>query len=255
MKHGFALRVSSLLIALLVVTLLLMAPHKASARGLDGPGPSPAPQPPAAESARSLADNPGPSPAPTPPTTATAKKLASGPGPSPAPSPSPAASNSNWTTYSGHGFSVNYPSAWLASPGAHQMIFGERNGQMSLFVEYYPNPYDPNDPNAYYSPYSTVQAKLKDLQGSLDNYQPLRLAPKSTVGGQIWYQGAVGGAIIGNDGNDGPPMTFWILSTNHPAATPSTVLFEAVCVTNDNYAKQAGSPSCSSLLGSFKFLS
>jgi hypothetical protein len=171
--------------------------------------------------------------------------------PTPTPTPTPAVNS-----YTGQGYTINYPKDWTYKKDNHQVaghevpvtIFRDSLGINTIAIGVLP------DPNGALSAQTVVNAAmgLAGLSPSGKNYKQVSsIADKTTIGGQTWNQTAATGDIT----QQGTTANVKVvgLACNYPANSPTTSLYVIVyagpTATFDNTDSMVFQPT----LKSFKF--
>lgn len=165
------------------------------------------------------------------------------PTPKPTPSPTPASP----TTYTGDGYTINYPQGWkiTKSESTGTVTFADPVGIYNLSVAVTPNP------GGAASKDTLVDAAVTGAKSKLKNPQTETIAPTTMVGGDTWSQRAVSGDATVN--GQTATVKLVVIADNHPANSPSTKAFIIVYGTAKQLFDQANSAYFQSMLQSFKF--
>ena len=170
--------------------------------------------------------------------------------PTPTPTPTPAVN-----TYTGQGYTLNYPKDWTSSKTNYQVtghevpvsVFRDSLGKNTITIGVLPNP------NGLFSVPTDISAvaALTGLSSSGKNYKQVPMADKTTIAGQTWNQIAATGdtTLQGTMEN----VKAVGLACNYPANSPNTSLYVIVyggpTATFDNTDRMVFQPT----LKSFKF--
>jgi hypothetical protein len=160
------------------------------------------------------------------------------------PTSAPAAS---LTTYTGNGFTIGYPVGWTsekASLSAASVIFLDPTRTIEFIVTVTPNP------NANSATSVALDPLLHSMQAK-PHYQPVALAPTTTVGGETWDQ--IG--AIGDVPSSGQPQSIKViaLAINRPAHDANTKMYKIQFSTPTKDFDQTDSTTFQPMVQSFKF--
>ena len=132
------------------------------------------------------------------------------PTPKPTVAPSPTAA-SNTQTYTGDGFTIDYPSSWqMSTPAAGQVVLADPTSGAGVRINVVDN-------TGGQTADAIVTATLQQFQSQYANLQQASDVPNSAmVGGDTWSQG---GATYDVTSNNGQTANFKgvILADAHPA--------------------------------------
>jgi len=157
----------------------------------------------------------------------------------------PTAAPLHVTTYTGDGYSIDYPQNWTAKKNGNVVVFSDPPGLSTLIVEYASNP------GGELSASSAVDGGLSGFQGEAKNYQKVTIAPTTSVGGENWSQGAATG-LAAYKGQD-LGMKFVVLADSHQAHSPSAKTFVIIYGTDNTVFDAASQAIFQPMLQSFKF--
>jgi hypothetical protein len=164
--------------------------------------------------------------------------------PSPAPSPTPAV-----TTYTGDGYTISYPKDWKKSVAADQTTFQDSLGANALGVVVVANP------DGVAKPSTVLEATLAGaVKGAtMTNTSPANLPTSVSLAGETWVQKGTTGTV----GKGGTSTSFEVVvfTTNHPANTSKTKLFEFVYAGPLVGSTLVDAQIFQAMLASFKFTS
>jgi hypothetical protein len=160
----------------------------------------------------------------------------------PLPTPAPATS---FTSYSGDGFTIDYPQDWTKRKSTAAVIFTETNRAASFAIQFVLTPHGSQPAE------TLVQASIDILRARGKNLRPAHTAPMTMVGGESWRQSAVTEDVI----KDGQPVNvvFVFLANTHPAKAVSTRTFLILYSTRTQFFDKAEESAFQLMLGSFKF--
>lgn len=153
------------------------------------------------------------------------------------------------TTYTGNGFSIDYPAGWKAiEEGKGQvMIMNQQAGQagtLSIGI----NPAGGKVPAT-----AMIQFALIGFT-ALPHYQKVNIAPEVTVGGDSWDQIAATGDVPVTGQTQLVNYESVVLADVHPAASPTARGFEIRYTTDAGNFAQMNTSSFQPMLQSFKFV-
>jgi hypothetical protein len=141
------------------------------------------------------------------------------PTPTATPTPTPTPVNS-LITYTGSGYTIEYPRGWKVSSGAHGLVtFNDPQGIAYLSVATAPNP------NGAIPATDLVNLSLQVFRSQAENYQRQKVAPTTTLGGDTWSQGAATGDVTRSGQPSAVAMKVVVIADNHPAHTLTTEAF------------------------------
>lgn len=163
--------------------------------------------------------------------------------------PSPTAVAS-MVTYTGNGYTINYPQGWTVSKGSTGAVtFTDPQGVAYLTIQVVPNP------NGLISTSDQVNTGLQIFKSQAKNYTKVNVAPTTSVAGETWSQGAATGDIIPTGATSSVTAKIVVISDNHPANTPSTQGFTLGYATGAQVFDMANTSYFQPMLQSFKFTS
>ena len=164
--------------------------------------------------------------------------------PSPTPSPTPAV-----TTYTGDGYTISYPKDWKKSVASGQTTFQDSLGANALGVVVVANP------DGVAKPSTVLEATLANAvkRGNMTNTSPANLPASVSLAGETWVQKGTTGTV----GKGGASASFEVVvfTTNHPANTSKTKLFEFVYAGPLVGSTLVDAQIFQAMLASFKFTS
>lgn len=149
------------------------------------------------------------------------------------------------TTYTGDGYSIDYPQSWTARKNGNVVVFSDPPGLSTLIVEYASNP------GGELSATSAVDGGLSGFQGEAKNYEKIAIAPTTVVGGENWSQGAATG-LTAYKGQD-LGMKFVVLADSHRAHSSPGRTFVIIYGTDNTVFDAASRAIFQPMLQSFKF--
>ncbi|HXR66188.1 MAG TPA: hypothetical protein VN729_09695 [Ktedonobacteraceae bacterium] len=164
-----------------------------------------------------------------------------------APAQSTSAPAASLTTYRGNGFTIGYPAGWTiekAAPSAASVIFVDPTRTIEFIVTVTPNP------NANSATSVALDPLLHSMQAK-PHYQPVDLAPTTTVGGEAWDQ--VG--AIGDLPYSGQPLSIKVIAMaiNRPAHDANTKMYKIQFSAPAKDFDQMDGSTFQPMLLSFKF--
>ena len=164
--------------------------------------------------------------------------------PTATPSPTPAVS-----AYTGDGYTISYPKDWKKSVTSVQTTFQDSLGANALGIVVIANP------DAAAKPSTVLEASLAGaVKGaSMTNTSPANLPASVSLAGETWVQKGT----TGTAGKGGASTSFEVvvLTTNHPANTSKTRLFEFVYAGPLVGSTLEDAQIFQAMLASFKFTS
>jgi hypothetical protein len=170
------------------------------------------------------------------------------PTPTSQPVSSPSASTSaTLTTYTGNGYSIDYPQGWKVNAAGKSVVFTDPTGIYSLTVLIAP------DPNDTISSGTVVNTALQLATSTLKNPQAVNVPASTTIGGDTWAQKSVAGTA--SVGNQTGTVQVVVASDNHPANSPSTNSYTITYQTLQATFATANSQFFQPMIQSFKFTS
>jgi hypothetical protein len=170
----------------------------------------------------------------------------------PTPTPSPAVSSSEGKqTYTGMGFTVEYPSNLTVNASDNGssgggVMFSDPPAMITFYIEILPNTNES-------APAEAVKGLTASLQKEGQSAKMIPLAPTVTVGGQTWDQAA--GTTDLTLGGQTVTMEQVMIATNHPASSPNSRLFIFTYTTSAQMFDQTNATTFQPILQSFKFTS
>ena len=183
----------------------------------------------------STTSNPTPTPTPT-----TAAK----PSPTTPPTTTPPAT-AGFVTYTGSGFTINYPQGWKVTAAGTSVVFADPTGIYNLTIVVSP------DPGGIASSDTVVNASIQGVKGTVKNPQAVNVPATVTIGGDSWVQKSISGGS--SAGGQAGVVQLVVASDNHPANSPSTnsytVIYATLQATFDAVSARYFQP----MLQSFKF--
>lgn len=170
------------------------------------------------------------------------------PTPTSPPATSPTTSTSaTMTTYTGNGYSIDYPQGWKVNAAGNNVVFTDPTGIYSLTLVIAPNP------NDTVSSDTLVNTALQLATSTLKNPQTVNVPTSTTIGGDTWAQKSVAGtATIGDQTGT---VQVVVASDNHPANSPSTNSYTITYQTLQATFAAANSQYFQPMIQSFKFTS
>jgi hypothetical protein len=176
--------------------------------------------------------NPTPTPRPTQPPQAT-------------PSPTSA---SNALTYTGDGFTIDYPSSWQTStPAAGQIVFADPTTGAAVRINVV-------DDTGGQTADAIVTATLQQLQSQNTNFQQLTNVPgTTTLAGDTWSQGGATYDVASNGTTTSYQAV--VMADAHPANSATPKGFLIVYVAPPDTFDQANTDDFQPMLQSFTFIS
>lgn len=162
-----------------------------------------------------------------------------------APSPTSA---SNAQTYTGDGFTIDYPSTWQTStPAAGQIIFADPSTGAAVRINVV-------DSTGGQTADAIVTATLQQLQSQFTNFQQLTDVPNSaTLAGDTWSQGGATYDVTSNGQTTSYKAV--VMADAHPANSPSAKGFLLVYVAPPDVFDQVNNDDFQPMLQSFTFTS
>ena len=130
-------------------------------------------------------------------------------------------STSSTTTYTGNGFTIDYPQDWkVSTPASGQVTFGDSSGNVGLGVQII------NNPNGV-TPDAELSAILQKLQSDPkhSNYQKVDMPATTMVAGETWVQGAVTYDLTAN--GQTTSLETVVLVDNHSATKGFSLFYVA----------------------------
>jgi len=183
--------------------------------------------------------------------TPTAGAASSEPGVAPLPTPiateaatpDAAATPATSTTqiYTGDGYSISYPQGWNVQRNKEQAVFTNSTNTVGLAVAANSNPYGAA------SAQTALDKEVAQVQASLTNVQDCNLDATIEYAGATWHQKAFEG-----DTKWGR-MTYEVLTTNHPANSASSKMYEIVYFAPGDQYTQDKTTYIKPMLDSFMF--
>lgn len=173
----------------------------------------------------------------------------------PTPTPSPTTSSSiALKTYTGMGFTIEYPSNWTVGTSGNGSsgggaIFSDSPAMTAFYIETILNP------NGVASPAGVVKTGMSTALQAMGgkHMKTVSIAPTAMVGGQTWNQAA--GTGEHTQGGQTVTLQLVMMATNHPASSPSTKLFIITYVSPAQTFDQTNMTTFQPMLQSFKFTS
>jgi hypothetical protein len=149
------------------------------------------------------------------------------------------------TTYKGDAYTIGYPQGWSAKGSGNLVTFSDALGLTVFIVEEIPNP------NGAVPVSSAIDGGLGGFQKQGKSFQKLNVAPTVTLNGETWNQGAA----TADTTNSGQTVNvkIVILSTNHPASSPTTKIYNLIYSTTSAGFDLVDKQSFQPMLQSFKF--
>lgn len=167
--------------------------------------------------------------------------------PTPKPTPSPT-SPSNAQTYTGDGYTIDYPSGWqTTSPAAGQVIFADPSSGAALRINVV-------DDTGGQTADAIVTATLQQFQSQYTNFQQMTNVPASaSVAGDTWSQGGATYDVTQN----GQTTTYQavIQADGHPANSSMPKGFLIIYAAPTQVFDQANNDDFQPMLQSFTFTS
>lgn len=168
----------------------------------------------------------------------------------PTPTPTPAVNS-----YTGQGYTINYPKDWTYKKDNHQVAghgvptttFTDSLGINAITIGVLP------DPNGTISAQTVVATavQLAGLNSTEKNYKQVSIADKTTLGGQTWNQTAATGDITQQGSTVNVKAVG--LACNYPASSPTTSLYIIVYAGPTATFNNTDSTDFQPTLKSFKF--
>ena len=151
------------------------------------------------------------------------------------------------TTYTGNGYSIDYPQGWKVNAAGKSVVFTDPTGIYSLTVLIAPNP------NDTISSDTVVNTALQLATSTLKNPQTMNVPASTTIGGDTWAHKSVAGtATIGDQTGT---VQVVVASDNHPANSPSANSYTITYQTLQATFATADSQYFQPMIQSFKFTS
>ncbi len=169
---------------------------------------------------------------------------------SPTPTPPTVVSTTapGMTTYTGDGYTINYPSTWTVKKDDNGVVtFNDPSGIAYLGVGVVPNP------NGVVPASNLVNVGLEVFKSKSQNYHTVDIAPTTTVGGDTWSQGSATGDIVPTGQTAAVNAKTVVIADNHLANSPSTKGYTIAYVTGTQVFDLAFTSSFQPMLQSFKF--
>jgi hypothetical protein len=170
--------------------------------------------------------------------------------PTPTPTPTPAVNS-----YTGQGYTINYPKDWTAKKNNHQVAghtigtttFSDSLGINTITIGVLP------DPNGTIPAQTIVAAAvgLAGLDSTGKNYKQVSIADKTTLGGQTWNQAAATGDVTQQGSTVNVKAVG--LACTYPASSPTTSLYVIVYGGPTTTFDSTDSTDFQPTLKSFKF--
>jgi hypothetical protein len=179
-------------------------------------------------------------------TTGTTPTATSQPAQTPTAASSPTTSGS-LTTYTGNGYSIEYPQGWKVNASGNNVVFSDPTGIYSLTVAVAPNPGGTIDTG------SVLNTASQLLTSNLKNTQTVNVPASTTIGGDTWMQKSLAGTSTVN-GQTGTVQAV-IAADNHPANSSSTNAYTITYETLQATFATATSQYFQPMVQSFKFTS
>ncbi|MBX5449497.1 hypothetical protein [Thermogemmatispora sp.] len=175
--------------------------------------------------------------------------------PTPTPTTKPSAvartnPSGNLVSYRGEGYLIGYPQGWkvdTSKPGF--VTFSDPEGIAYLSVHVQANP------NGLISAQDQVTVGLQLFRSQVTHYQPVSVAPTTTVAGERWSQGAATGDLRVQGQPNPVPAKIVVLADNHPANSPQTRGFTIAYATAQQVFDLADEGEFQPMLQSFTFTS
>ena len=170
------------------------------------------------------------------------------PTPNPTAAPSPTAA-SNTQTYTGDGFTIDYPSNWkIDTSTAGQVIFGDPNTGAAMRINVVDNPSSGQTAD------SIVGATIQQFQSQYANLQQdSNVSNSAMVGGDTWTQQGATYDVTSN--GQATNFTGIVLADGHPANSPTLKGFLIVYAAPSNTFDQVNNDIFQPMLQSFTFSS
>ncbi|HCI81940.1 MAG TPA: hypothetical protein DHW02_19875 [Ktedonobacter sp.] len=138
----------------------------------------------------------------------------------PTPTPSPTPIVATLKTYTGNGYTIDYPKGWTASIGSDNIVsFTDPTGLLSMTITV--------QSNAQGATGSTdlVDNALQVFKTQASNFQQLNVASTATIGSETWSQGAATGDVPVTGQVAPVTMKNVVIADNHPTASSTTMAY------------------------------
>lgn len=149
------------------------------------------------------------------------------------------------TTYTGSGYSIDYPQGWKVNAAGKSVVFTDSTGIYNFTIVTSPNP------GGIASPDTVVNAGINGVKGTLTNTQTVDVPASTTIGGDTWVQKSIAGNST--TGGQTGMVQMVVASDNHPANSPSTNSFTIIYATLQATFQAANGQYFQPMLQSFKF--
>ena len=148
-------------------------------------------------------------------------------------------------TYTGAGFTIQYPSTWKLTTSSTETAFTDPNGSYNLTIGSTPNP------NSAKTADQLADGGISGAKTNLKNVQVISAPATTVVGGQPWSQRSISGTSTLNGQSSDIEAT--VLANNHPTHTTNTKGYVIVYVAAKDQFDQAQTKYFQPMLQSFKY--
>lgn len=158
-----------------------------------------------------------------------------------------ASKNPLFKTYTGNGFSIQYPPTWKITSSSAETAFTDPSGSYNLTIGSTPNP------NGAKTADQLADGGIAGAKTNLKNVRTLNVPSTTVVGAQPWSQRSITGTSTLNGQSSDIEAT--VLANNHPVHTTNTKGYVLVYVAAKDQFDQAQTKYFKPMLQSFKFTS
>lgn len=150
-------------------------------------------------------------------------------------------------TYTGNGFTVQYPQNWKVTTSNTETAFTDPSGIYNLTIGLTPNP------NGAKTADQIAESGIAGAKTNLKNVQAVDVPQTADVGGQSWSQRSISGTSTLN--GQSSDVQAVVLANNHPNHTTDTKGYVLVYVAAKDQFEQAKTKYFQPMLESFKYTS
>ena len=158
-----------------------------------------------------------------------------------------AAKNPLFKTYTGAGYTIQYPPDWKMTTSSAETAFTDPSGSYNLTIGSTPNP------NSAKTADQLADGGITGAKTNLKNVQTVDVPQTTMVGGLPWSQRSITGTSTLNGQSSDIAAT--VLANNHPLHTTDTKGYVIVCVAAKDKFDQAQTKYFQPMIQSFKFTS
>ena len=158
-----------------------------------------------------------------------------------------ATKNPLFKTYTGTGYTIQYPPDWKMTTSSSETAFTDPSGSYNLTIGSTPNP------NSAKTADQLADGGITGAKTNLKNVQTVNVPQTTMVSGLPWSQRSITGTSTLNGQSSDIEAT--VLANNHPLHTTDTKGYVIVCVAAKDKFDQAQTKYFQPMVQSFKFTS